>query len=386
MHYPFPGDITVETFLRDYWQKKPLLIRNAFPDIKSPLSADELAGLACEPDANARLIFEEHQHGNWYVQHGPLYEEDFSNLPEKDWTLLVTDVEKHSAEARELINHFRFIPDWRIDDLMISYAAEGGSVGPHTDAYDVFLIQVEGQRHWMVNTEYDETCVEDTELRILKNFNSAEDWILEPGDMLYLPPHVAHHGIAVNGPCMTCSAGFRSPSISNLVSEYAETLAADIDPELRYEDPDLDCQLHPAEIPPAAINNIKALLLEQLQVHDDLLQRWFGRYSTEPRAGVHPHYPDRLFDDFDDLVSVLNSSTAIAQSRASKFLFMQSDDSTLLFVDGECYKTSLNFAIAITDQRTFSPATLLNAAQTADDQQVLLHLYNNGNIIIVDEA
>ena len=386
MPYPFPGDISTETFLQDYWQKKPLLIRNAFPGIKSPLSADELAGLACEPDANARLVFEEHQHGNWYVQHGPLYEEDFSNLPDQDWTLLVTDVEKHAPDARQLIDKFRFIPDWRVDDLMISYAAEGGSVGPHTDAYDVFLIQVEGQRHWMINTEYDDACLEGTELRILKHFDSADDWVLEPGDMLYLPPHVAHHGVAVNGACMTCSVGFRSPSISNLISEYAETLAADIDPELRYEDPELESQPHPAEISQAAINKIKSLLMEQLQVHDDLLHQWFGRFSTEPRAGVHTQYPDTVLNTFDDLVHLLKPQTTIAHSSASKFLFMKNNDSALLFVDGECQETSLGFATAITDQRKFSARTLLNAVQSDSDQQVLLHLYNNGNIILVDES
>ena len=382
MPYTFPGDISVETFLHDYWQKKPLLIRNAFPGIQSPLTPDELAGLACEDDANSRIVFEQHEQGHWYVQHGPLNEDDFSDLPEKNWTLLVTDVEKHVPAARELIDRFRFIPDWRIDDLMISYAPEGGSVGPHTDAYDVFLIQTHGQRRWMLNQDFDDTCLQGTELRILEHFTAAEDWTLYPGDMLYLPPNIAHYGIALND-CMTCSVGFRAPAISNLVSEYAENLAANIDQALRYEDPDLVYQQSPAEISPDALKRIRSIIAEQLTVDDDRLLRWFGEFSSESRSGLHTQPPDKAISTYDELAASLTAESIIVQSPAVKFLFARNNDTALLFVDGTCYTTSPAFATALTDKREINARRLIESVDGQDDQQTLLELYNRGCLLIL---
>ncbi|MGD8582445.1 MAG: cupin domain-containing protein [Gammaproteobacteria bacterium] len=380
-HPPFPGDITVEIFLQEYWQKKPLLIRNAFPGINSPLTPDELAGLACEEDANSRIVFEQHEQGHWHVLHGPLHEDDFNDLPERNWTLLVTDVEKHVPAARQLIDHFRFIPDWRIDDLMISYAPEGGSVGPHTDAYDVFLIQTHGQRRWMINKDYDPACLDDTELRILKHFNASEDWMLNPGDMLYLPPDIAHYGIAVNE-CMTCSVGFRAPSVSNMVSEYAEALAAGIAQEQRYEDPDLGCQQHPAEISHQALVRIRSMLNEQLKVNDESIKQWFGKFSSESRSGTHPCPPDRKMATYDDLIALLSPDAGISQSPVAKFLFCRTDNAALLFVDGTSYETSRDFAITLTDERDITYRRLIRSIAGAADQQVLLELYNNGYVLI----
>ena len=381
MPYTFPGDISAEAFLQAYWQKKPLLIRNAFPGLQSPLTADELAGLACEEDANSRLVFEQHEQGPWHVIHGPLHEDDFSELPEKNWTLLVTDVEKHVPEAQQLIDRFRFIPDWRIDDLMISYAPEGGSVGPHTDAYDVFLIQTHGQRRWMLNTEYDDTCLEGTELRILKHFTAEEDWILNPGDMLYLPPNIAHYGIALNE-CMTCSVGFRAPSISNMVSEYAENLAANIDQSLRYEDPNLVCQHNPAEISADAVARIKTLISEQLTADDDSLMLWFGEFSSESRSGIHPHPPEITMSTYDELAASLVTESTFTRSPAAKFLFARKDETALLFVDGTCYASSHAFASTLTEHREIAAPQLMASVNGQTDQKILLDLYNCGYLLI----
>ena len=378
---PFPGDIPVETFLRDYWQKKPLLIRDAFPGLTGPLTPDELAGLACEDDANSRIVFEEHQQGHWHVLHGPLDEDDFSDLPEKNWTLLVTDVEKHVPGARSLIDRFRFIPDWRIDDLMISYAPEGGSVGPHTDAYDVFLIQTQGQRRWMLNTDFDTTCIDGTELRILRHFTAADDWTLNPGDMLYLPPNIAHYGIALND-CMTCSVGFRAPSISNMVSEYAEYLATGIDQALRYEDPDLASQQHPAQISTEVLKRIRSMIRDQLCVQDDSLLQWFGEFSSESRSGVHTCPPDQLCSAYGELVSMLNNNSIIEQSPASKFLFASNNEAALLFVDGSSYTTSLAFARRLTDSREVAAQSLMEIVDGQADQQAFLELYNSGCLLV----
>jgi len=373
--------MSAETFLQDYWQKKPLLLRNAFPGIQSPLTADELAGLACEDDANSRIVIEQHEQGHWHVLHGPLNEDDFRDLPEKNWTLLVTDVEKHVPAAQELIDRFRFIPDWRIDDLMISYAPEGGSVGPHTDAYDVFLIQTQGQRHWRVNQDFDDSCLQGTELRILQHFTAAQDWVLNPGDMLYLPPNIAHYGIALNE-CMTCSVGFRAPSYSNMVSEYAENLAANIDQALRYEDPDLVCTQSPAEISSDALKRIKSIIAEQLVVDDDKLMRWFGEFSSESRSGLHTQPAEKSISTYDELTTALTTESIIAQSPAAKFLYTRDNDTALLFVDGTCYPASQVFAQALTDKREITAQQLIESINSQADQQALLELYNRGSLLI----
>ena len=380
-HPPFPGDISVQTFLQEYWQKKPLLIRKAFPDIQSPLTPDELAGLACEDEVNSRLVFEEHERGPWHVVHGPLHEDDFGGLPENNWTLLVTDVEKHVPEARQLIDRFRFVPDWRIDDLMISYAPKGGSVGPHIDAYDVFLIQVHGQRRWMINQDFDDTCLDGPELSILKHFTAAKAWILDPGDMLYLPPNVAHHGVAVND-CMTCSVGFRAPACNGLVSEYAEHIAMNIDPLLRYQDPDLACQQNPAEITPDALARARELIAKQLTVDNDSFTRWFGSYCSESRGGTHAQAPSRQITSYGELTTSLTTQSRITQSPAVKFLFAGIDDSALLFVGGNNYPASALFASTIADNRSITAQQLIESIDCDADQETLLELYNCGYLII----
>lgn len=381
MPYSFPGDISVDTFLQQYWQKKPLLIRKAFPGIRSPLTPDELAGLACEDGVNSRIVFEQHELGPWHVEHGPFDDDDFSGLPEYDWTLLVTDVEKHVPEARQLIDRFRFIPDWRTDDLMISYAPEGGSVGPHTDAYDVFLIQVHGQRRWMINQEYDDACLEGPELSILKHFTAARAWILDPGDMLYLPPNVAHHGIAVNE-CMTCSVGFRAPSCRSVVSEYAESIAAGIDRSLRYQDPDLQCQQHPAEITEGALTRIRSMVAEKLTVEDESFVRWFGRYCSESRGGNHAVPRDPPIASYGEFTTGLTTESVIIQSPAAKFLFARIDGSALLFVDGNSFTTSPAFASTIADNRRISAQQLIESIDCDADQSAVVELCNHGYLLV----
>ena len=377
----FPGDITTDTFLHEYWQKQPLLVRNAFPHIQSPLTPSELAGLACEDDVNARLVIEHHELGPWHVVHGPLTEDDFNELPETHWTLLVTDVDKQVPAARALIDRFRFIPDWRIDDLMISYAPEGGSVGPHSDAYDVFLIQTSGQRRWMINREFDDTCVENTELRILQHFDASEDWVLDPGDMLYLPPNIAHYGIALND-CMTCSVGFRAPSLSNIISEYAEFIAATIDREQCFQDPDLAYQQNPAEIRHAALTRIKTLLTEQLTIDDDKLIQWFGEFSSEARSGLHPEPPEKQYMSFHDFCTALIPENRIAQAPVSKFLYVRRQHRAWLFVDGKTYVTSVVFAAALSDNRSLGVQHVLASIADPADERVLLDLYNNGQVLL----
>lgn len=277
------GNISATEFLRDYWQKKPLLIRNAFPGFESPLDPDELAGLALEEEVESRIALEDPANGAWELRHGPFAEDAFSELPSSHWTLLVQSVDLWVPEVHALLDHFDFLPRWRLDDIMVSYAAPSGSVGPHFDHYDVFLIQGEGQRRWMIGEPCDENSalLSDCPLRILERFEAREEWLLEPGDMLYVPPQWSHWGVA-DGSSMTYSVGFRSPTLAEMVDDLAvELMAADHDSQ-RYRDPPLTPALANDTLSPVFLEQVKGLLSTLLE-DDRRLALWFARYMTSPR-------------------------------------------------------------------------------------------------------
>ena len=221
------NNLTPAQFLAEYWQKKPLLIRQAIPNFKGLMSPNELAGLACEDDVQARII--KQKKDKWSVQNSPFDETDFTKLPKKDWTLLVQSVNHYLPEAADLLAQFNFIPHARLDDLMVSYAPAGGGVGAHVDSYDVFLLQGSGKRNWKISTQSDLSLVEGAHLRILKQFETEQEWTLEAGDMLYLPPHIAHWGVAMSDNCMTYSIGFRAPKTQELMHEFLSYLQDNID-------------------------------------------------------------------------------------------------------------------------------------------------------------
>lgn len=270
------GGMAVETFLQDYWQQKPLLIRQAFPGFVSPLSPDELAGLACETDT-ARLVLEKGGTTPWEVRNGPLEEEDFAGLPETHWSLLVNDTEELVPELSALVTLFRFIPDWRIDDLMISFAVAGGSVGPHVDAYDVFLLQGHGQRRWQIT---EQPCAEDNflpdiDLRVMREFTAEQDWTLDPGDMLYLPPNVPHYGVAVND-CMTYSIGFRAPSQADLLERLLGELVESPAMQQRFTDKQRVLQNDPAVMSDADLEQLGDFLVAALP-DEAAVREWLRR-------------------------------------------------------------------------------------------------------------
>lgn len=279
---PLLGGISAHEFLRDYWQKKPLMIRGALPGFSGVLSPDELAGLACEDEVQSRLV--RYADPQWQVEQGPFDETDFAELPEHDWTLLVQGVNHHLPEAAELLQQFNFIPYARLDDLMVSYAPDGGGVGPHFDSYDVFLLQGQGQRLWRVSEQQDLSIVEDAPLRILQRFDTEQEWLLQPGDMLYLPPRLAHWGIAV-GECMTYSIGFRAPSAQELGHEFLSYLQEHLHLPGLYADPDLQLQSSPALIASAMQTQV-ADILSQIRWDAMDVARFLGRYLTEPKPHV----------------------------------------------------------------------------------------------------
>lgn len=360
------GDISVADFLRDYWQKKPLLIRQAFPAFKSPLSADEIAGLSLEDEIESRLILENHQGSPWQLRCGPFDEEAYQQLPEKNWTLLVQALDHYIPEVGELLKSFRFIPSWRLDDVMVSYAVDGGSVGPHYDHYDVFLLQGQGQRHWQLGQLCDENSktLNNTALNILQDFDPQQDWLLEPGDMLYLPPKFAHWGVA-KGECITYSIGFRAPSAAKLVDEHSHNIGAALSDFQRYQDSQLEIRENFAEILPADIERVQSLLNQHLDAnrHGLSIAKWFGENMTENK------YPGEDFDksaincDFSQLRLEKNPASRLA-------FFATSRSSALLFVDGESFATDLEFAQA------FSQADFWQCS-TGDDQDIIQHCLEN---------
>ena len=277
------NNLTPAQFLAEYWQKKPLLIRQAIPDFKGLMSPNDLAGLACEDDVQARII--KQSKGKWSVQQSPFDEAIFSKLPKRDWTLLVQGVNHYLIDAADLLAQFNFIPHARLDDLMMSYAPTGGGVGAHVDSYDVFLLQGSGKRNWKISTQTDLSLVENAPLKILNNFNAEQEWTLEAGDMLYLPPQVAHWGISESDDCMTYSIGFRAPKTQELQHEFLSYLQDNLCAAGLYTDPDLQLQTHPAEISEAMIKNVGEML-QNITWDKNHVADFLGKYLTEPKPDV----------------------------------------------------------------------------------------------------
>jgi 50S ribosomal protein L16 3-hydroxylase len=390
------GEISVDDFLNQYWQKQPLLIRNAFADMQSPLTADELAGLACEEQVNARLVFEkgedkrEPNDKSWQVEFGPFDESRFSELPDSHWSLLVSDIEKHLPETKSLLKAFRFIPDWRIDDLMVSYAPTGGSVGPHTDAYDVFLIQLSGQRLWKISEDFSEETLADTDLCILKGFTAENEWLLNAGDMLYLPPNVAHHGIAQaciddqgnDEHCLTASVGFRAPSIKTITSDYINFLNENVHTAKRYRDSSPVKPRHHAEISDDTVSDFMEYLKQGFILEHEQVKHWLGQYCSDNKT--FEELSDDILNnqsgvDFDELFE-LASQFPLMQSPYSRFLFSRTGQVALLFVNGERHQVSTQFAEMLCDDDHID-LQQLQQIMSAEDKDVLLTLFNNGAII-----
>ena len=331
----------VATFLRDYWQKKPLLIREAFPDFVAPLTPEDLAGLACEEAALSRLVTYHRRKDQWTLRNGPFAEEEFPTLGDRDWTLLVQDVDKWDADVRALLPRFRFLPAWRVDDVMISFAAPGGSVGPHVDQYDVFLLQAHGRRRWQIDADpaAPKDFRPDVELKLLQRFAPSHDWVLEPGDMLYLPPGVPHHGEAVDA-CMTFSIGMRAPSQSELVVDLAEELAAQLPEEARYCDPDLEAPEDAFEIGDDAMQRVEVALSALRGMDEAQIREWFGRFITRYRAAGEIVAPPRT-PSFADAAKALGEGGLLLRHPFARAAWSRVGRKARLFVNGEAHPMGL---------------------------------------------
>lgn len=339
----FPNGMSHDEFLHDYWQKKPLHIPAALTGFQDPLEPEELAGLACEDEIAARIILD-NGNNDWQVRHNPFTENDFTSLPETHWTVLVQDLNKHISELNLLLEAFSFLPAWRIDDVMVSYAAPHGGVGPHTDQYDVFLLQGMGTRRWQINSSKkssakdDEELITGIDLKILKNFNPEQEFLLQPGDMLYLPPGVQHYGVS-DEPCMTYSIGLRAPSQLELLGDYIDqcTLKQNDAPELRYRDPSLT-KNNSGEITADAINNI-AGLIKNIPSNDADIKQWFGQFITSTLHELDA-IPLESEIDSEDFLQHIQQGETLYRNAASRFAYIENTDSTDIYIDSSAVNLS----------------------------------------------
>ena len=350
------GGLSPQTFMKQYWQKKPLLIRQAIPGLRPPVDRNRLFELAALEDVESRLVQQTPGTSGqpWQMRKGPFTKRALPALKTPAWTLLVQGMDLHDDGVHDLLKQFRFVPDARLDDLMISFATDGGGVGPHFDSYDVFLLQAHGQRRWRIGQQKDLRLQEDVPLKILAHFEPEQEFVLRPGDMLYLPPRYAHDGIA-EGECMTYSVGFRAPARGELAQELLQRLAedaADAVGETLYRDPRQVAVSTPAALP-AALLAFAQDALEAALDDPQALARSLGEYLTEPKAHV-----------WFDHESASVPTGQIVLDRRTRMLY----DEQHVFINGEAYRAAGKDALLIrqlADERFLAVDQLKGASSSA---------------------
>ena len=374
---PLLGGISAEVFLRDYWQKKPLLVRNAIAAFKAPLGKAEVLTLARRDDAESRLITR--KSSTWHIEHGPFSSNTFRQPRNDLWTVLVQDVQHFSFEAHDLLSQFSFIPQARIDDLMVSYAVAGAGVGAHFDSYDVFLLQGLGRRRWQISRQRDLRLKPDLPLKILAHFTPTEEFILETGDMLYLPPGVAHNGIAETD-CMTWSIGFRAPSRQDLTVAFLDYLRDSLQLPGQYADPDLKYARFPARIDTATHKRFAAMLRDVQTASRDpaAIRRFTGCHLTEPKAHVVLDVPESRLSL--GAFGRLGRRYGIELDLKTRILY----DDEYIFINGEAHIPPLGVRPAL---RQLANRRSLCALSFADLDsgpalEFLLECYNDGALAI----
>lgn len=371
-------DLTLERFLAEFWQKKPLLIKNGFANFIDPISPDELAGLAGEEEIESRIV--SNAGGNWQLETGPF--EDFSQFGETNWTLLVQAVDHWHPESAQLIEPFRFIPNWRIDDLMISFSTPGAGVGPHLDQYDVFIIQGMGKRHWRVgmpDASLTQHCPHPRLLQV-SPFVDCIDVITEPGDILYIPPGCPHDGISVDA-SLSYSVGFRAPAQKDLVTGLADFLIENEINGDRYTDPDRTATQAVGEITTQDLNKVQQLL-QQVINEPDLLARYFGSYITHAKHELDATEPDPHYQ-VDEIAEYLQEGSVLARLGGLRCCYIQQNhgDDILLFINGSTMTVpagELSTVKQLCEQVQLDQATAASFAEDPAKLQLLTMLINLG--------
>ncbi|WP_337840260.1 cupin domain-containing protein [Rheinheimera sp.] len=328
------NDITPARFLAEYWQKKPLLIKGGFKNFQDPISPDELAGLAGEEEIESRIVSQ--QNGVWDLETGPF--EEFDQFGDRGWTLLVQAVDHWHPDCAALIEPFRFIPNWRIDDLMVSFSTEDGGVGPHLDQYDVFIIQGLGRRHWRVgmpDASLQQHCPHPRLLQVTP-FKDCIDVITEPGDILYIPPGCPHDGISLE-PSLNYSVGFRAPAQKDLITGLADHL---IDHELtgeRFTDAGRTLPDSIGAISEQDLAQVQQMLRAMID-DKDFTSQWFGTYISHAKHELDSTEPDPHYQ-LDEIAEYLDEGSVLAKLGGLRTLYYQSrsDSDIQLFINGERY-------------------------------------------------
>ncbi len=356
---PLLGGLSPAAFMKRHWQKKPLLVRQAWPQVVPPLSRAGLFELASQEDVESRLV--SHHQGQWKLRAGPLPKRALPPMSRAGWTLLVQGLDLHVDAAHQMLQAFRFIPDVRLDDLMVSWASDGGGVGPHLDAYDVFLLQVQGRRRWQVGRVKHPQWVPDAPLKRLAHFEPEQEWVLEPGDMLYLPPNWGHDGVAVGGDCMTCSVGFQVPQAETLARELLLRVGDEEPmPSPFYRDPDQAATASPAAVPQSLLAFAQAAIERRLS-EPRWLARTLGEVLTEPKPHVWFEGPGET-----------SAAGGVRLSPRTKMLY----DPNHVFINGEAFEASgrdARLMRLLADRRALTPpdlARLSPAARQVLDQWV----------------
>lgn len=382
-----PPSFDREHFLREYWQKKPLLIRAADQGFIDPISPEELAGLACEDCVESRLIVQDPKRNHWALERGPFDESRFEMSEDRPWSLLVQAVDQWHEGVRALLAGFDFIPNWRIDDVMISYSTDTGGVGPHFDYYDVFLIQGSGQKHWQLGGHADSNsaCLPENDLRLLANFQVEEEWTLNPGDILYLPPNYAHHGVAI-GESLTYSIGFRAPSLTEIIDDFTHELIQDLPPESRYVDRTPQLPKLTGEMTAEIGQQLSAIVRSAL-ADPEQLGNWFARYMTRPK------YPD-LIEALDEPIDntqmslLIDSSGPLLKNPSSRFAFSKIANGFNLYVDGEliyCDNAYCDILPKLCDTQDMTQDWGPILSNLPDGTAIAASLYNQGSLLFAED-
>ncbi|CAM2774080.1 JmjC domain-containing protein [Pseudoalteromonas distincta] len=378
------NNLSEQEFLNHFWQKKPLLIKQGFADFQDPLDANELAGLAMEESIESRIIT--NHKNDWQTYQGPF--EDFEQLTDEHSTLLVQAVDHWHPDAAQLLEPFRFIPNWRIDDLMISYSTPGGGVGPHLDQYDVFIIQGEGKRHWRVGLP-DPTLkqfAQNKKLLQVEAFEAVIDCILEPGDILYIPPGCPHEGYAVEN-ALNYSVGFRAPNQQDLLSSFADHIIDTESGQKRYNDHNITLRKSKGELTNLEVEKVKTLMAALLE-NDDLFKQWLGSTLSQPKhemdlAPVEPPFTsEKIADDLN------NEEAVFERLGGTRAIYQQLDTELLLSINGENYAmplTDLPAVKLLTDNTEFESSALNLTNPSLVFTQTFTTLVNEGIWFNIDQ-
>ncbi|MFP3350416.1 cupin domain-containing protein [Pseudoalteromonas sp. SIMBA_153] len=370
------NELSEQAFLNQYWQKKPLLIKRGFSDFKDPLDANELAGLAMEDSIESRIITNHNQ--QWQSHQGPF--EDFEILTDEHATLLVQAVDHWHPEAAQLLEPFRFIPNWRIDDLMISYSTPGGGVGPHLDQYDVFIIQGEGKRHWRVGLPDAsiKQFAQNKSLLQVEAFSAVIDCVLEPGDILYIPPGCPHEGYAIEN-ALNYSVGFRAPNQQDLLSSFADHIIDTESGQKRYTDHTLALRDSKGELTQSEVDKVKTLM-QALIENDSLFKNWLGNTLSQPKHDMDLAPEENPFSTAE-IMQQLDSDMTFERLGGTRAIYQCIGDELLLSVNGENYPLPLSDLEAVkqlTDFIEFDSSLLNSTTPSLDFIETFTTLVNEG--------